>query len=75
MPTRNTPRNRGNESPLTEARMAAGLTQAQLAQLVGCSQKDISRWENGARNPSAARAVSLATILNLNIADMVNKKK
>lgn len=72
MPTRNTPRNRGNESPLTAARMAAGLTQAKLAQLVGCSQKDISRWENGARNPSAARAVSLANALGVSVSQLIN---
>lgn len=72
MSTRNAPRNRGNESPLTEARMAAGLTQAQLAQLVGCSQKDISRWENGARNPSAAYAVSLANALGVSVSQLIN---
>lgn len=69
---RNAPRNRGKESPLTAARMAAGLTQAQLAQLVGCSQKDISRWENGARNPSAAYAVSLAKALDVSVSQLIN---
>lgn len=52
--------------------MAAGLTQAQLAQLVGCSQKDISRWENGAHNPSAARVVSLAKALGVSVSQLIN---
>ena len=29
------------------ARKAAGLTQPQVAEVMGCRQKDISRWENG----------------------------
>lgn len=32
---------------LRAARKAAGLTQVELAEKVGCKQKDISRWENG----------------------------
>lgn len=32
---------------LRAARMAAGLTQVELAERMGCKQKDISRWENG----------------------------
>ena len=32
---------------LAEARRAAGLTQAQLAETLGVSDRSISRWENG----------------------------
>lgn len=73
MPTRNTPRNRGNESPLTAARMAAGLTQAQLAQLVGCSQKDISRWENGVRNPAVTALKKLSNSLGCPMDDLLRE--
>lgn len=32
---------------IRKARKTAGLTQSQLAEKVGCKQKDVSRWENG----------------------------
>jgi putative transcriptional regulator len=69
---RTSPRQRGNTSPLAEARMAAGLTQAQLAQKVGCTQKDISRWEHGIYTPSAAYAVSLADALGFSVEHLIN---
>lgn len=36
---------------LRATRRAAGLTQRQAAKLLGVKQKDISRWETGARTP------------------------
>ena len=45
---------------LKAARLAAGLTQAQLAEKVGCQQRDISRWENGLREPVASTLKKLA---------------
>lgn len=33
---------------IREARMALGLTQSQLAELIGCAAESLSRWENGA---------------------------
>lgn len=69
---RTSPRQRGNTSPLAEARMSAGLTQAQLAQKVGCTQKDISRWEHGVYTPSAAYAVSLADALGCTVEQLIN---
>ncbi|HBP37792.1 MAG TPA: transcriptional regulator [Clostridiales bacterium] len=37
---------------LIQARIDSGMTQAQLADLVGTKQSDISRLESGAYNPS-----------------------
>lgn len=39
---------------LRDARMAAGLTQAQLAERTGTSQATISAYENGSKQPSVA---------------------
>lgn len=39
---------------LIRARKEAGLTQAELSEKTGISQADISRLENGTRNPSLA---------------------
>lgn len=62
---RTAPRNRGNAHPITAARLAAGLTQAQLAARIGCTQKDVSRWEHGVRTPSAAYSMALAEALGV----------
>ena len=37
---------------IKKARKAAGITQKELAEVLGVHQKDISRWENGERTPS-----------------------
>lgn len=37
---------------LIDARIASNLTQKQLAELSGVNQSDISKIENGTRNPS-----------------------
>jgi len=37
---------------IKNARKAAGITQKELAAVIGVRQKDISRWENGERTPS-----------------------
>ena len=36
---------------IKKARKAAGITQKELAEMIGVHQKDISRWENGERTP------------------------
>ena len=45
------PRGRGTQSPITRARMAAGMTQAQLAQAIGVKPQQVGNWERGDRNP------------------------
>lgn len=44
---------------LKKARAAAGITQKELAEKLGVYPKDISRWENEERTPSA---IALAKI-------------
>lgn len=68
---RKAPRERGNDSPITRARLACGLTQGQLAEAVGCLQKDISGREHGARTPSAQTLVKLAKSLRCNMEDLI----
>lgn len=45
--------------------MAAGLTQAALADAVGCTQATISRWEMGLFGPSEAEIQNLASTLGV----------
>jgi transcriptional regulator with XRE-family HTH domain len=49
---------------LVEARKKAGLTQLELSEKTGISQADISRLENGSRNPSIALLERIANALN-----------
>ncbi len=53
------------------ARLAATLTQAALADKVGVKQKDISRWENGVREPSAMWIKKLAEALNVSADELL----
>ena len=55
---------------LKAARLAAGMTQAQLAKRMGCYQKDISRWENG-RPMTAETLKKLATALGCSMDDLI----
>lgn len=53
---------RTNASTLARIRMDRGLTQCQLADRIGCCQKDISRWESGVHTPSTASLMKLAIV-------------
>lgn len=61
---RNAPRDRGCKSPITAARMSAGLTQAQLAEQLGCAQAHVSRWERGSAVPETSTLLKLSRILS-----------
>ena len=56
---------------LKEARKAAGMSQAQLAEAVGCFQKDISRYENGQREPGALMLKKIAQALGCSMDSLV----
>ena len=49
---------------LMQARINAGMTQIQLSEATGISQADISRLENGTRNPSLGLLKRLADAMN-----------
>ncbi|MCC6786300.1 MAG: helix-turn-helix transcriptional regulator [Hyphomonadaceae bacterium] len=52
---------------LKEARTEAGLTQAELADLVGVSRKTINTVENGVFVPSTLLALKLAAVLGTRV--------
>ena len=56
---------------LRAAREAAGLTQTQLADKVGVQQRDISRWENGRREPGVLIVKKMAQALGCSMDDLV----
>lgn len=49
---------------LKEIRKSRGLTQKQLANLVGVSETNISRYESGDRDPPLDTLVRIAAVLN-----------
>lgn len=49
---------------LKDLRAESGKSQRELAKLVGCSQANIARWENGDCEPLASWVVKLADALN-----------
>lgn len=59
-----------NISPIKRMRETCGLTQKQLAELIGCTQKDISRYETGTRNPSAQTIQKLARVFNCTMEEL-----
>lgn len=56
---------------LRAARKAAGLTQAQLAEKIGCTQRDISRWEAGLVEPGVLIVKKMAQALGCSMDDIV----
>lgn len=56
---------------LKAARLAAGLTQGQLAEQVGVQQRDISRWENGHREPGVLIVKKMAQALGCSMDELV----
>lgn len=67
---RTSPR-RTNSSRISEARIAAGLTQAQLASAIGCTQSMIAQWETGARLPKMQSLVRIADALHIDWRDLI----
>lgn len=52
---------------LIEARISQNITQKELSDLTGITQADISRIENGTRNPSLAMVKRIATGLGMQL--------
>ena len=57
-------------SRLKAVRMAAGLTQAELAERARVSRKTVNTVENGVFVPSTILALSLARALNTTVEDL-----
>jgi transcriptional regulator with XRE-family HTH domain len=66
----------GLADAVLKARMAKGLTQAQVAEAVGTKQANISRIEAGLGNPTLALVQKLTALLEIEVqfAVHVNKK-
>jgi transcriptional regulator with XRE-family HTH domain len=68
---RSAPRRTNSTSPIAAARVAAGLTQADLSQRLGIGTATLQRWESGQTSPSAAKLKSLAEALGVPAAQLI----
>lgn len=59
------------DSKLKTKRIELKMSQEELAQKIGCSQKDISRWENNTVTPSADSLKALADALKCKVDDII----
>lgn len=56
---------------IQQQRLALGLTQRQLADMLGVSQAMVSRWENGEDNYTVATLAKIASALGLQLCNPV----
>ena len=59
---------------IKELRIAAGLTQAQLAECIGVTQSQVAAWERGANYPNAQKLPVLAKALGVSINDLYKEE-
>lgn len=72
---RNDPRPRNSRTTLNRLRLSRGLTQAQLAEVVGCHMRSITCWETGTRRPDAEHLLKLAEVLECSPAELMEMKE
>lgn len=63
-------RRKKNEIVLREYRESRGLTQLELAKLLGLDRRTISAYEVGSRMPPVRTAIKIAKIFNVKIEDI-----
>lgn len=58
-------------SPIRAARIAAGMTQQQLADALGIAQQSVARWETGEREPRVSTLKRIAAALGCDLRDLI----
>ena len=61
-------------SCIKSRRQSIGLTQKQLAELVGVTDVTISRWESGQREPIASDFLRLCEVLGMELSRFTEKE-
>lgn len=69
------PRRRGAPSPIAAARMAAGMTQAQLAEAIGVKPQQIGSWERGDRHPKLDALQRMADALGCDVSALLKDSR
>lgn len=58
---------------LIKARKDNGMTQDDLAEVLGCTKAAVSNWENGYANPTLSDAFKVASVLKKDINDLFGR--
>jgi transcriptional regulator with XRE-family HTH domain len=59
---------------IREARQMKGITQEQLAKMLGITQGAVAQWENGLTHPSFEMLPKVAEALGLTVDELIGKK-
>lgn len=62
-------------SYIAAKRQERGLTQTQLAEMLGVNQISISRWENNKHLPSIEQFIAIGAALNCSLDELIGRKK
>ena len=65
----------GTGKLIKDARVEKGFTQTELGELIGVSNKAVSRWETGESFPDVALLDGIASVLGLQIEELVRGEK
>lgn len=60
-----------NNSPIARLRIERGLTQAQLAERIGCPHSSVSRWECTGKAPGTRYLIKIAEVLGCTIDKLI----
>ena len=60
---------------IAECRRSKHLTQQQLADLRGLSNKTISKWESGAGSPDISNLLEVAKVLDITVDELLNGER
>jgi len=60
---------------ISECRREKGLTQAQFAELLGVSDKSVSRWENGKTMPDLSLYEPICDALEIQVSELLYARK
>lgn len=59
---------------IKEARQMKGITQEQLAKMLGITQGAVAQWENGLTHPSFDMLPKVAEALGMTVDELIGKK-
>lgn len=60
-----------SHSPIAQRRIALGMTQKQLAEVIGTTQAMIARWEAAKHAPNGTTLMKLSNALNCTIDELM----
>lgn len=60
-----------NNSPIARLRIERGITQAQLAERIGCPYTSVSRWERSGKPPGTKYLIKIAEVFGCRLDELL----